>query len=242
SCMALDDDSNAQGDDEHAQGTLSDPEPSSSPTPVAADPPSFAESFAAAEQAALGFLVEEHGFRRDEREVGRAGIDRGVFGRVVYRSPASAKGHSREVTLKIAPLRLELVLELSRTGSPPCRIEELHDLESRRAFPRREHGLYDAMHEPEQLQAEFMRLAGVLRACGERFFDDDPYLWEDLGAKRMRRAQDNAVRRTLAQSRERFRARDWAQVIDLLAPIEHRLGRNATARLAYAKQKARQGA
>jgi hypothetical protein len=90
--MALESDSTAQGDDEHAQGTLSDPEASPSPTPVAADPPSFAESFAAAEQAALGFLVEEHGFRRDEREVGRAGIDRGVFGRVVYRAPGLGQG------------------------------------------------------------------------------------------------------------------------------------------------------
>jgi len=240
--MALDDDSNAQGDDEHAQGTLSDPEPSSSPTPVAADPPSFAESFAAAEQAALGFLVEEHGFRRDEREVGRAGIDRGVFGRVVYRAPASAKGHSREVTLKIAPLRLELVLELSRTGSRPCRIEELHELESRRAFPGREHGLYDAMHEPEQLQAEFMRLAGALRACAARFFEDDPYLWDDLEARRERRAEDEAIRHTLERSKERSRAREWRQVIDLLAPIEHRLGRTATARLAYARRKVRHGA
>ena len=240
--MELESDSTAQGDDEHAQGTLSDPEASASPTPVAADPPSFADSFAAAEQAALGFLVEEHGFRRDEREVGRAGIDRGVFGRVVYRSPASAKGHSREVTLKIAPLRLELVLELSRTGSPPCRIEELHDLESRRAFPRREHGLYDAMHEPEQLQAEFMRLAGALRACAARFFEDDPYLWDDLEARRERRAEDEEIRHTLERSKERSRAREWRQVIDLLAPIEHRLGRTATARLAYARRKVRQGA
>ena len=146
------------------------------------------------------------------------------------------------MTLTIAPLRLELDLELSRTGSPPCRIEELHALESRDAFPRRQHGLYDAMHEPEQLQAEFMRLAGVLRACGARFFEDDPYLWDDLEAKRARRADDDEVRRTLALSQERFRAREWHQVIDLLAPIQHRLGSTATARLAYAKRKVRQGA
>ena len=226
---------------ENAPAATND-EPGTSLVLFVSEPPTFAESFAAAEQAAFGFLVSEHGFRAGEREVGRDGSERGVFGRVVYRSPASAKGHSREVTLKIAPLRLELVLELSRTGSPPCRIEELHDLESRRAFPRREHGLYDAMHEPEQLQAEFMRLAGVLRACGERFFDDDPYLWEDLGAKRMRRAQDDEVRRTLALSKERFRAREWKQVIELLAPLEYRLGSTATARLAYAKRKVRQGA
>jgi hypothetical protein len=211
-------------------------------TAVAAEPPSFAESFAAAEQAALGFLVEEHGFRRDGPEIGRDRLDRTVVGRVVYRSPASPKGFSREVTLKIAPLRLELELELARTGSAPCRLEELHALESRQAFPRREHGLYDAMHDPEQLQAEFMRLAGALRACAARFFEDDPYLWEDLEDKRARRAEDEEIRRTLERSKERSRAREWRQVVDLLAPIEHRLGRTASARLEYARRKVRQGA
>ncbi|MEO5882009.1 MAG: hypothetical protein ABIQ06_06295 [Caldimonas sp.] len=210
-------------------------------TTVAAEPLTFAESFAAAEQAAFDFLVGEHGFQRAEREVGHSGSERGVYGRVVYRSPASAKGLSRAVMLTIAPLRLELELELSRTASPPCRIEELHALEGRGAFPRRQHGLYDAMHEPQQLQAEFMRLAGVLRAFGARFFDDDPYLWEDLEERRMRQAEDDGVRQALVLSKERFRAREWKQVIDILAPLEHRLGTTATARLAYAKRKARQG-
>ena len=210
--------------------------------PAPTEPASFAESFCAAEQAAFGFLVGEHGFHRDERPVGRDSAERGVFGRVVYRSPASPEGISREVTLTIAPLRLELELALSRTASPPCRIEELHALEGRGAFPRREHSLYDAMHEPEQLQAEFARLAGVLRAIGARFFDDDPYLWEDLEARRERQAEDDAIRRQLALSRERFRARAWRDVVDILAPLEHRLGRNATARLDYAKRKLREGA
>ena len=213
------------------------------PAPVAvAEPPTFAESFAAAEQAALGFLVGEHGFHVEEREVGRAGSERGVFGRVVYRSTASAEGplETGDADDRAAPARARPGAVAD--GSSPCRIEELHALESRDAFPRRQHGLYDAMHEPEQLQAEFMRLAGVLRACGARFFDDDPYLWEDLETKRARRADDDEVRRTLALSQERFRAREWHQVIDLLAPIQHRLGSTATARLAYAKRKVRQGA
>src|SRR6185436_3170337 len=59
-------------------------------TPAAAEPPTFAESFCAAEQAAFGFLVDEHGFRRDERQVDRGATRHGVVGRVVYRSPASA--------------------------------------------------------------------------------------------------------------------------------------------------------
>ena len=208
---------------------------------VAAEQPTFAEAFCAAEQAAFDFLVAEHGFSRDEREVGRGDAERGVFGRVVYRSPVSAKGTSREVTLTIAPLRLELDLALSRTASPPCRIEELHALEGRGNFPRREHSLYDAMHEPHQLQAEFERLAGVLRRIGSRFFEDDPYLWEDLEERRERAAADDAIRQQLALSRERFKARAWHEVIDILAPLERRLGRTATARLDYARRKVRQG-
>ena len=212
-------------------------------TTVAAEQPTFAESFCAAEQAAFAFLVGEYGFRRDEREVVRGGTEDGVVGRVVYRSPASAEGVSREVTLKIAPLRLELDLELSRTAAPPCRIEELHALVGRgAAFPRREHSLYDAMLEPEQLQAEFERLAGVLRQIGTRFFEDDPYLWEDLEARRERQAEDEAIRRQLELSKERFKARAWNDVIDILAPLERRLGRTATARLQYARRKVRQGA
>jgi len=208
----------------------------------AGEPPTFAESFGVAEQAAFAFLVSEHGFHLHEREVGRAGSERGVFGRVAYRSPASADGRSRQVTLTIAPLQLELELELSRTASSPCRIEDLHALAGRGSFPPRQHGLYDAMLEPAQLQAEFMRLAGVLRACGERFFEDDPWLWDDLGARRARLDKDEEVRRTLALSKERFRAGEWEQVIELLAPLERRLGSTATARLAYAKRKVRQGA
>ena len=210
--------------------------------PAAAEPPTFAESFCAAEQAAFGFLVDEHGFRRDERQVDRGATRHGVVGRVVYRSPASADGVSREVRLTIAPLRLELDLELSRTASAPCGIEELHALEGRGAFPRREHSLYDAMHEPGQLQAEFSRLAGVLRTIGARFFEDDPWLWEDIEERRARRAADDAIRRQLVLSKERFRARAWQDVIDILAPLENRLGKTASARLDYARRKVRLGA
>jgi hypothetical protein len=239
--MATSTDGSAEGSDDDPAAALNRAEPDPAPAPAEAAPPTFAESFAAAEQAAFGFLVAEHGFQVEAREVGRVGRDPGVSGRVVYRSADPGPGPSRAVTLTIAPLRLELELELSRAGSPPCRIEELHALESRAPFPRRQHGLYDAMLEPEMLLFEFMRLAGVLRSCGARFLDDDPYLWEDLEAKRERRADDEQMRRTLALSQERFRARQWHEVIDLLAPIQHRLGSTATARLAYAKRKVRQG-
>jgi len=206
--------------------------------PVPDGPATFEASFGAAEHAAFAFLVDEHGFHVAERQVERAGSAIGVLGRVVYRSAASPEGRSRAVELTIAPLRLELDLRVSRTASPPCPVEELHALDGRGSFPGRQHGLYDAMHDPEQLLAEFMRMAGVLRACGSRFFDDDPDLWEDLEERRARRAEDEEIRHLLAWSKELFRAREWERVVELLSPIELRLGSTASARLAYARRKA----
>lgn len=206
--------------------------------------PTFEESFAAAEQAAFRFLVDDHGFHLAERQVARADSQLGVIGRVRYRSPGppgSPEGGARAVELTIVPLRLELDLQVSKAACGPYAIEELHALEGQGVFPRRMHGLYDAMHDPEQLAAEFDRLAGVLRACGTRFFDDDEYLWEDLDVQRQRRAEDEEIRRTLALSQELFRAREWARIVELLSPIEYRLGTRASARLAYAKRKAREG-
>jgi hypothetical protein len=208
--------------------------------------PTFEESFAAAEQAAFRFLVDDHGFHLAERQVARGNSQVGVIGRVRYRStgspesPGLPESVARAVELTIAPLRLELNLHVSKAASGPYAIEELHALDGEGPFPRREHGLYDAMHNPEELVAEFQRLAGVLRACGARFFEDDAYLWEDLEMQRERRADDEEIRRTLALSQELFRAREWARIVELLSPIEYRLGKRASARLAYAKRKARE--
>ena len=203
--------------------------------------PTFEESFCAAEQQAFSFLVDEHGFRAVERQVARRSAQDGVSGHVVYRSLGSAQELERAVSLSIAPLRLELDLHISRGKSGVYAIEELHALDGQGVFPRRQHGLYDAMHDPEQLLAEFTRLAGVLRASGARFFNDEPDLWEGLEDQRARRAEDEAIKQTLALSQEVFRARDWPRVIDLLSPIEFRLGRAASARLTYAKRKVRGG-
>ena len=43
---------------------------------------------------------------------------------------------------------------------------------------------------------------------------------------------------TLAQAKDAFYGRDWLLVVALLAPIEARLGKRASARLAHARRKA----
>ena len=201
----------------------------------------FAESFCAAEREAFGFLIREHGFLALERKVTRPNAVDGVVARVVYESAPAEQRPMRAVALTVAPLRLELDLRISRATSGSYSIEELHALDGKGFFPRREHGLYDAMHEPALLLAEFLRLAGVLRACGGRFFDDESILWKDLAAQRGRQADNEEVKRTLALAQTAFGARDWTRVVELLTPIEARLGRTATARLAYSQRKVRDG-
>jgi len=198
----------------------------------------FEESFCACEEEALRFLVVEHGFRRAARKVDAGTMPGGVHAQVVYRASESDPESGREVVLSIAPLRLALDLQVACTAAGGYPLEELHALDGKAPFPQRMHGLYDAMVEPELLLAEFTRLADALRACGRRFFNDEPSLWDDLRAERERRAEAEHIRDTLAQAKEAFYARDWLHVIALLAPIEPRLGRRASARLAYAHRKA----
>jgi hypothetical protein len=199
----------------------------------------FEQSFCACEDEALRFLVVEHGFRRAGREVGIGGGDAGVYGRALYRADASPAAARREVTLHIAPLRRDLGLELRSERSPPCSIEELHAVDGTGPFPQRVHGLYDAMHDPDQLLFEFSRLAEALRSCGRRFFNDEPSLWDDLERGRRAKAEDESIKAILMRAKASFYARDWPRVVDLLGPLEHRLGKAASARLAYARRKQR---
>ena len=200
----------------------------------------FDESFCACEEEALGFLVDEHGFARARRAIERGSDGDGVHAAVVYRASGIDAESGREVALSVAPLRLELHLEIGCAAAGTFAIEELHAIESREPFPQRIHSLYDAMLEPELLLAEFSRLAEVLRGCGRRFFNDEPQLWDDLVAARGRDLDADRMRDVLARAKEAFYARDWLGVVALLAPIEKRLGRRASARLAYARRKALQ--
>jgi hypothetical protein len=200
-------------------------------------PLTFDEAFCACEDEALGFLVADHGFRLARREVGRED-GQGVHAVAVYRASEIDPESAREVVLSIAPLRLELRLEIACAAAGTFAIEELHALEGREPFPQRMHGLYDAMIDPALLLAEFSRLAAVLRACGRRFLNDEPALWDDLLGQRERRADADRVRDILARAKEAFYARDWLGVVALLAPLEQSLGRRASERLRYARRKA----
>jgi hypothetical protein len=197
----------------------------------------FEESFCFAEEEALGFLVTEHGFSAVRREVVEGAGQHGVYGLVVYQRPVSPSTHRSEVSLSIAPLRLELDLCVKIEASASYSVEELYTLQRLGAVPPREHGLYEAMHNPNELLVEFERLAAILRAAGGRFFSNDQSLWPELQAQREAALQAEEDQRTLAQSEQSFRAKDWSRVVALLGPLSARLSKAASARLSYAQRK-----
>jgi hypothetical protein len=185
--------------------------------------------------------VDEYGLRAVAREVTEGQTQFGVYAFVTYAAVSQSSCSSPEgwkVTLSLAPLRLELDLLVSNRSGSEYSIEELHALQGQGPFPPRQHGLYEAMHSPEELLAEFSRLASVLRAAGGRFFAGDPTLWSDLAAQRDRRTQDDEDKRAVAQSELAFQAKDWCRVVQLLEPMASRLGKAPSARLAYARKHA----
>ena len=201
----------------------------------------FEESFRFAEEEALRFLVTEHGFSVAEHKVVEGASQHDVYGSVVYQSSVPSSARKRKVSLSIYPLRLDLDLFVSNETAGDYSVEELHKLQRLGAFPRREHGLYEVIHKPHELLAEFKRLAAALRASGDRFFSNDESLWPELQAQRESAAQAEEDKRTLALSEQSFRARDWSRVVVLLRPLSARLSKAARARLAYAQKKAAGG-
>jgi hypothetical protein len=141
------------------------------------------------------------------------------------------------VTLSFFPFRLELDLEVSNGSGASFSVTELHQLEHGAGPPAREHNLYDSVHDTDAQRAEFERLAIALRASGKRFFSGDATLWSDLDAQRRRAAENEEDTRRLFASERAFKAKDWAQVVQLLGPASDRLNPAGAARLAYARKK-----
>lgn len=201
----------------------------------------FADAFREAEQRAMSFLVSEHGFRAVGREVKETGSQfdagRATYVEALPRNASRSEG--RFVELSIAPLRLELDLDLGIGEDRRERytIYELHRFECGGAFPPRQHDLYEAMHNVEQLSDEFMRLGDVLRRCGCRFFSGDRTLWDDLRNQRLSDAQTAGDIRAFSDAARAFKTAQWEKVVALLKPRERRLGKLEAMRLSYAKKR-----
>lgn len=204
----------------------------------------FADVFNEAEKNAMSFLSSEYSFCVVDRRVYDERGTQYVLGVVTYAEPASSNKPSnlvRFVTLSVAPLRLELDLDIGIGEDRKARhsIYELHSLEKGGEFPRRQHNLYEAMHDVGQLQAEFEILAQVLRSCGSRFFAQDMLLWEDLRRQRLSAAQNQEDASSSLEAEKAFRAKRWEEVIKLLGGREPRLGKVAAAKLSYARKQHR---
>lgn len=212
--------------------------------------PTFEECFASGEEHVLSFLVDDYGFQRIDRRTTDHGTN--WFGCSVIYESARPTRHGIppgwRVRLSFAAYRLELNLEVSDGTEPYYDVERLHQLEGRGEFPGLKRSLSTIREDAEAHAEEYARLAGVLRACGARFFSGDATLWADLRAQRernhaewQREMRDYEDRRTLAKSEEAFRAKDWARVVKLLEPLADRLTPAQATRMSYARKKLQAG-
>ncbi len=199
----------------------------------------FPIAFAEAEAKAMHFLVADHGFRPQEREAVETSGTQAVFASVTYvEARPTSQSHERFVRLSMAPLRLELDLDIGfgRDRKQYFTIHELHQLIGSGALPPRTHDMHQAMHDSAQLAEEFEVLAAVLRDAGARFFSGDPSLWEDLRKQRLTWAKSRDDMEASKRAEGAFKAKEWRRVVDLLSPIEETLGRTDAARLRYARK------
>lgn len=201
----------------------------------------FMNAFNEAERNSMGFLKSEYAFHVVNRKVIDEAGTQYVFGTVTYAEASSLDGPSsleRFVTLSIAPLRLELDLDIGigEDRKNAYSIYELHSLEQNEEFPKRQHNLYEAMYDAKQLQAVFEVLAQALRSCGGRFFAGDMSLWEDLSRQRFLDAQSQEDAHASREAKKAFSEKQWKKVIKLLEPGESRLDEADVAKLNYARK------
>jgi hypothetical protein len=197
----------------------------------------FRDVFPEAAREAMHFLEVTYAFREVEmRVIGEDGATQ-VLGSVTY-ADSSAQDSARFVTLSVAPLRLELDLDVGIGGDRRefYTVYELHQLEGRGQFPSRQHDLYKAIHDRQQLLYEFEILTTVLRTCGSRFFAGEISLWEDLRKQRSLEAQTRDDQRASQDAETAFKAHNWQRVVALLERRESRLTKLDSSRLRYARK------
>lgn len=201
----------------------------------------FNNIFCEAEQKAMEFLVSKHGFRPMDRKVFDDNGSQYVGGIVTYVEtlpPNETQNQERFVTLSVAPLRLELDLDIGigKDKRQFYTIYELHQLEQGGEFPHRQHNLYEAINNTNQLLAEFEILTKVLQNFGSRFFAGDKSLWDDLRKQRLSQAQTRNDFNASRDAEKAFKMKQWKKVIGFLENQEPRLTKVDIARLQYARK------
>lgn len=191
----------------------------------------FKGIFLQAEQRVFQFLKTEHKFKVVDLNIEEIKGTMAVFGAVTY---GDDKGHF--VTISVAPVRLELDLDIS-TKKECYSIYELHNLEGKGVFPERKHDLYQVMHDVEQLSNEFERLASVFRESGKRFFVHDRALWNDLRNQRILAIQKQEHTQMNIEVEKAFKDKNWQKVVDILELYQEDLSTFVSARLRYARKK-----
>lgn len=202
---------------------------------------SFEVVYLEADNKALEFLTSEHSFIIQDRKVYVPKPEtHEISAYTRYAELSTGRAPQRYVMLSIAPLRLELDLDVGYTdgmNSEEYSIQELYRLENGGEFPKRTHNLYEAMHDGQLLRHEFERLSSVFKECGRRFFANDKTLWDDLKSQRTSTLKAEETERAHLNAERAFQEKNWQKIIEILQPIENTLGEVDLKRLKYARNK-----
>jgi len=207
--------------------------------------------FANAARNALSFLVADHGFAEDSITLPNNSNSVYATYAITYTRREECTLLPLFVRLSDTPARGELYLECiaGARHERVCDVGELMAVAMPGSELKLDSAVSHAIGHPGVMREQFKTLANALKSHGDRFFDQDDTLWDDVHGVRedfLRQhecdARNRAAQQSLHESELAFKAKDWRRVVSLLDSLDAMLTKAQSARLSYArKQLAEQG-
>lgn len=202
--------------------------------------------FTNAARDSLSFLVADRGFTEDS-------ITLPNDANLVYATYAITYTRRTRtslplfVRLSVTPARGELYLEciagMLHNRERACDVRELVAIETSGSALEFDKAVSQAIGHPEAMREQFKTYATALENFGDRFFDQDDTLWDDVRSLRKDclqqyecDARSRADQQLLHESELAFKAKDWQRVVSLLNNVDAVLTEAQSKRLSYARK------
>jgi hypothetical protein len=206
----------------------------------------FVNEFENAARNALSFLVADRGFAEDSVTLPNDANSVYATYAITY-ARRECTSLPLFVRLSDTPARGELYLECIagtlHNRDRTCDVRELMAIAMPGSALKFDTAVSHAIGHPGLMREQFKTLANALKNHGDRFFDQDGTLWDDVRAVRencLRQyecdALNRAAQRSMRESELAFKAKDWQRVVSLLGSLGAGLTKAQSARLSYARK------
>ena len=143
----------------------------------------FGNEFATSARDALSFLQTEHGFKEESLSLPDDSNSAYATYTITFFKPLVEPPPLR-VRMVSTPARGELFLECNRgdftESDRIADVRELVEITPGHCSIELNHAVSDAIGRCGIMQEHMTKLAKALRSCGQRFFDLDDSLWDDI--------------------------------------------------------------